>query len=167
MPTAKTDSPAHTLRAVGKMGALYLEANVKPDQILAVAWGRTLSEVARALGDQAIKGLVVAQSFGGLNSGESFNPSRVTSLVAEKFHARVYHLLCSGDRCYEGTKGGLAGRRRGQSSSRCGATRFVFHGGNRDSENQRCDRGERVSRSVNARSSQGQGSRGRHLSSLL
>jgi DNA-binding transcriptional regulator LsrR (DeoR family) len=91
-PTASTDSDADALRAVGKLGALYLEANVKADQILAVAWGRTLFEVARALADHPVRGLVVAQSFGGLNSGESFNHSRVTSLVAEKFHARVYHL---------------------------------------------------------------------------
>jgi DNA-binding transcriptional regulator LsrR (DeoR family) len=92
VPTAKADLPADVMHAVSKMGALYLQSNVKPDQILAVAWGRTLLEVARALENHPVKGLVVAQSFGGLNNGESFNPLRVTSLVAEKFHARVYHL---------------------------------------------------------------------------
>jgi DNA-binding transcriptional regulator LsrR (DeoR family) len=92
VPTAKADLPADVMQAVSKMGALYLQSNVKPDQILAVAWGRTLLEVARTLENHPVKGLVVAQSFGGLNNGESFNPLRVTSLVAEKFHARVYHL---------------------------------------------------------------------------
>jgi DNA-binding transcriptional regulator LsrR (DeoR family) len=92
VPTAKTDLATDVLQAVSKMGALYLQANVKPDQILAVAWGRTLLEVARSLENHPVKGLVVAQSFGGLNNGESFNPLRVTSLVAEKFQARVYHL---------------------------------------------------------------------------
>jgi DNA-binding transcriptional regulator LsrR (DeoR family) len=92
VPTAKTDLATDILQAVSKMGALYLQANVKPDQILAVAWGRTLLEVARSLENHPVRGLVVAQSFGGLNNGESFNPLRVTSLVAEKLHARVYHL---------------------------------------------------------------------------
>jgi DNA-binding transcriptional regulator LsrR (DeoR family) len=49
-------------------------------------------EVARALSDKPVSGLIVAQSLGGLNSGESFDLSRVTSLVGEKLHARVYHL---------------------------------------------------------------------------
>src|SRR5262249_31176764 len=80
------------LRSVAKTGALYLESTLKPHQILAVAWGRTLLEVALSLRDTPIEGLVVAQSTGGLNSGEFFNPSRVTTLVGERLHARVYHL---------------------------------------------------------------------------
>jgi DNA-binding transcriptional regulator LsrR (DeoR family) len=92
VPTSKTGTEADVMRAVGKTGALYLETNLKPDQILTIAWGRMMFEVARALSDKPVPGLVVAQSFGGLNSGESFNPSRVTSLVGEKLHARVYHL---------------------------------------------------------------------------
>ncbi len=92
VPTSKTDSESDVMRAVGKTGALYLETNLKADQILTIAWGQMMFEVARALSDKPVSGLVVAQSFGGLNSGESFNPSRVTSLVGEKLHARVYHL---------------------------------------------------------------------------
>jgi DNA-binding transcriptional regulator LsrR (DeoR family) len=92
VPTAQHDSGSDVIRAVGKTGALYLETNIKPDQILTICWGRMMYEVASALAEKPVSGLVVAQSFGGLNSGESFNPSRVTSLVAEKLHARVYHL---------------------------------------------------------------------------
>jgi DNA-binding transcriptional regulator LsrR (DeoR family) len=92
VPTSKTDTEADVVQAVGKTGALYLETNLKPDQILTIAWGRMMFEVARALSDKPVSGLIVAQSFGGLNSGESFDPSRVTSLVGEKLHARVYHL---------------------------------------------------------------------------
>jgi DNA-binding transcriptional regulator LsrR (DeoR family) len=92
VPTSKMDTPGEILRAVGRTGALYLQAKLKPEDTLAVAWGKALYEVACALPDHPISGLVVAQSMGGLNSGTSAIPSRVTSLVAEKLHARIYHL---------------------------------------------------------------------------
>jgi DNA-binding transcriptional regulator LsrR (DeoR family) len=92
VPTSKIDGESDVIRAVGRTGALYLETNIKPDQILTISWGRMMYEVASALTEKPVSGLVVAQSFGGLNTGESFNPSRVTSLVGEKLHARVYHL---------------------------------------------------------------------------
>jgi DNA-binding transcriptional regulator LsrR (DeoR family) len=57
-----------------------------------VTWGRTMLEVALALREHPVRGLVVAQTLGGLNSAGSFSPSRVTSLFAEKLHARTYHL---------------------------------------------------------------------------
>ena len=92
VPTSKRDGESDVVRAVGRTGALYLETNIKPDQILTICWGRMMYEVASALTEKPVSGLVVAQSFGGLNTGESFNPSRVASLVGEKLHARVYHL---------------------------------------------------------------------------
>jgi DNA-binding transcriptional regulator LsrR (DeoR family) len=92
VPTAKTDTPVEVIQAVGRTGALYLQAKLQPDEILAVAWGKTLLEVARALPDHPVSGLVIAQSMGGLNSGASAIPSRVISLVAERLHARIYHL---------------------------------------------------------------------------
>ena len=92
VPTSKIDGESDVIRAVGRTGALYLETNIRPDQILTICWGRMMYEVASALTEKPVSGLVVAQSFGGLNTGESFNPSRVTSLVGEKLHARVYHL---------------------------------------------------------------------------
>jgi DNA-binding transcriptional regulator LsrR (DeoR family) len=92
VPTAKTDTDIDVLRALGKAGAMYLQASLKPDQILTISWSQTLLEVARALDYQPVSGLVVAQSFGGLNGGILFNPSQVTSLFADKLHARAYHL---------------------------------------------------------------------------
>ena len=92
VPTAEGDTEVDRRRAVGKAGALYLEVNLKPDQIFAVTWGRTMLEVALALRNHPVRGLVVAQTLGGLNSAGSFSPSRVTSLFAEKLHARTYHL---------------------------------------------------------------------------
>jgi DNA-binding transcriptional regulator LsrR (DeoR family) len=90
VPASKTDSDADGMRAVARTVALYLQARIQPHQILAIAWGKTMFEVARALDENPMEGLVVAQSIGGLNSGEAFNPLQVTSLIGEKLHARIY-----------------------------------------------------------------------------
>jgi DNA-binding transcriptional regulator LsrR (DeoR family) len=92
VPTSKTDTSAEVLQAVGRTGALYLQAKLQTGETLAVAWGKALLEVARALPDHSVSGFVVAQSMGGLNSDTSAIPSRVASLIAEKLHARIYHL---------------------------------------------------------------------------
>ena len=92
VPISDLDSEEDIRRACAKTGALYLEATLQPHQILAIAWGQTMFEVARALRETPVEGLVVAQSTGGLNRSGFFNPSRVTSLFGEKLHAQVYHL---------------------------------------------------------------------------
>jgi DNA-binding transcriptional regulator LsrR (DeoR family) len=92
VPTSAAHTKADIRRAVGEMGALYLENNLRPNQVITIAWGRTLLEVARALNEMPLKGAIVAQSLGGLNSGQTFNPFGVASLFGEKLHAPVYQL---------------------------------------------------------------------------
>src|SRR5580692_10542061 len=92
VPTSAAHSEADIRRAVGEMGALYLESNLRPKQVITIAWGKTLLEVARALNEMPLKGATVAQSLGGLNSGKTFNPYGVASLFGEKLHAPVYQL---------------------------------------------------------------------------
>jgi deoxyribonucleoside regulator len=92
VPTSVGHTEADVLRAVGEMGALYLENNIQPNQVVTLSWGKTLLEVARALNENPVKGAVIAQTLGGLNSGHTFNPYRVASLFGEKLHAPVYHL---------------------------------------------------------------------------
>jgi DNA-binding transcriptional regulator LsrR (DeoR family) len=92
VPTSAKHSEADLLRAVGEMGALYLENNIQPNQVIALAWGKTLLEVGHALNENPVKGVVIAQTLGGLNSGLTFNPYRAASLLGEKLHAPVYHL---------------------------------------------------------------------------
>jgi deoxyribonucleoside regulator len=65
VPTSKRDTESDVIRAVGRTGALYLETNIKPHQILTISWGRMMYEVASALTEKPVSGLVVAQSFGG------------------------------------------------------------------------------------------------------
>jgi DNA-binding transcriptional regulator LsrR (DeoR family) len=92
VPTSVEHTEADVLRAVGEMGALYLENNIQPDQVITVTWGKTLLEVARAVNENPVKGVVIAQTLGGLNSGHIFNPYRAASVLGEKLHAPVYHL---------------------------------------------------------------------------
>lgn len=92
VPTSIEHSDADVLRAVGEMGALYLENHLQPNQIINLTWGKTLQEVARSLHEHPVKGVVIAQTLGGLNSGHTVNPYRVASLFGEKLHAPVYHL---------------------------------------------------------------------------
>ena len=92
VPTSVGHTEADILRAVGEMGALYLENNIQPNQVITITWGRTLLEVARALNEIPLKGAMIAQSLGGLNSGHTFNPYGVASLFGEKLHAPVYQL---------------------------------------------------------------------------
>ena len=92
IPTPESLDEGEVLRSLGKAAALYLESTLKPGEVLGTAWGATMLEVARALKSSPVEGLVVAQSLGGLNSGEGFNPIRVAALMAEKLEARVYHL---------------------------------------------------------------------------
>src|SRR3984893_10668694 len=65
VPTSVGHTEADILRAVGEMGALYLENNVQPNQVLTIAWGKTVLEVARALNESPVNGAMIAQSLGG------------------------------------------------------------------------------------------------------
>ncbi len=79
-------------RSLGKAGAAYLESTVQPDEILVTAWGATMLEVALAMSHKPVPGVRIAQSLGGVSTADHFNPTRVASLMGEKFDARVYHL---------------------------------------------------------------------------
>ncbi len=94
VPTSVDHADNDILRVVSEMGALYFENHIQPNQVVTVTWGRTLLQVARALNENPVRGVAVAQTLGGLNSGHTYNlnPYRVASLFGEKLHAPVYHL---------------------------------------------------------------------------
>lgn len=92
VPVPQGASSLETLQAIGKAGALLLEKTLQPGEVLATAWGIAVLEVARALTGKKIEGLMLAQAIGCANSGESFNPIRLASIMGEKLGARVYHL---------------------------------------------------------------------------
>lgn len=92
VPTPPEADAAMINRSLGKAGALFLEGAIKPGSVLATAWGATMLEVALTLSGKIIENLTIAQSLGELSTADSFNPSRIAWLMAEKLGARVYHL---------------------------------------------------------------------------
>lgn len=92
VPTAENANSEQIKQALGKAAALLLEKTLQPDQVMATTWGGTIMEAVNALSGRKIPGLVLAQAVGSLNSGESFNPIRLASLMAEKLGAKAYHL---------------------------------------------------------------------------
>jgi DNA-binding transcriptional regulator LsrR (DeoR family) len=82
-------SAAH---ALGKAGALYLEKTLAPGDILATGWGVTMLELAQALSGKSVPDLTVAQLLGGFSTADSFNPSKIASLMADRLSAKLYHL---------------------------------------------------------------------------
>lgn len=92
VPVPQGASALETHQALGKAGAMLLEKTMQPGEVLATAWGVTVLEVARALSGKKIEGTMLAQAIGCANSGESFNPIRLASIMGEKLGARVYHL---------------------------------------------------------------------------
>jgi len=92
VPTPGSLDALSLTAALGKACALYLEKTLEPGEILATGWGLTLLEAARALSSRAVPDLTVAQLLGGFSNADAFNPSKVASLIADKLHARLYHL---------------------------------------------------------------------------
>lgn len=77
---------------LGQASALYLERILRPGETLAVGWGQTLLEVAKALRAKPQADMKVAQLMGGLSSGAALNPSTVAAILAEKLQARHHYI---------------------------------------------------------------------------
>ena len=92
VPTLPGADTAAVNRALGAMGALYLEKVLTPGDVIATAWGATMLEVAQALSGRTVDDVTIAQSLGGLSTADSFNPGRVATLMGDKLGARTYHL---------------------------------------------------------------------------
>lgn len=92
VPLPADVSARQVWQGVGQAGALYLEQVLGSGETLAVGWGQTLLEVAKALQAKPLEDLTVAQLMGGLPSGTALNPSTVVSLLAEKLQARHYYI---------------------------------------------------------------------------
>lgn len=92
VPSPEKAETAAIYEAIGRAGALLLQRRLADGQVIATTWGTTLMEMAKSLEPQKVSGLVLAQSVGSLNSGESFSPIRLATVMAEKLGAKCYHL---------------------------------------------------------------------------
>lgn len=92
-PAPKGSTTGELTRNLGKAGALYVEANLRAGDILAVGWGLTIVEMAGALsGAKDIEDLTVAQLVGVFSTTDMYNPGSIVSRFAERLRARLFHL---------------------------------------------------------------------------
>lgn len=80
---------------LGKAGAFALAEVLQKDDIIGIAWGRTVLAVAKAISlPQPIENLTVAQICGSPNGlSADFSPESCSSLLANKLGARNVNLL--------------------------------------------------------------------------
>ena len=93
IPSSTKDDGRTGRDRLGGAGAALLRSLLKPNQVLGVAWGRTMLSLARALDQQVIPGLKVAQIAGSSLGGEDISPEFCTSLIAQRLGARCVNFL--------------------------------------------------------------------------
>lgn len=89
------NSNEDTARGIGIAGAMHMNNILTPDDVLGVAWGETLYNVARHLNPIKIKNgkkLQVVQLMGGLSFSDKINPQEIVKLIAAKLNAQGYWL---------------------------------------------------------------------------
>lgn len=80
------------LMRIGEAGASYLRAMLQPEDVLGVAWGRTVLAMSNALVDSSIDGLSVVQVVGSMASDDGFSAEECTSNIARRLGGRAIHL---------------------------------------------------------------------------
>lgn len=82
------------IERLGNAGARVLEQHVEPNDVIGVAWGRTVLAAARAISsNHAIPSLTVVQVYGSTFGTTDFSPEFCTSLLANRLGARCVNLL--------------------------------------------------------------------------
>lgn len=78
---------------VGKAGANFVESALAPDDILGVAWGRTVQTLANNLSEQSLSNLQVVQVIGSQRgTSDGFSSEECVSLISHKLHAKAVNL---------------------------------------------------------------------------
>ena len=81
---------------VGRAGARLLAQTLRPDDILGVAWGRTVLSLSYALPPLALPSVTVVQIAGSAVSTGEFSPEFCTSNISSRIGARCVNLFAPG-----------------------------------------------------------------------
>jgi len=85
---------ADLVNRLGDAGARFLGEQLQPDDVIGVAWGRTVLAAARAMSrSNAVSPLTVVQVAGSSMASWDFSPELCTSLLANRLGARCSNLL--------------------------------------------------------------------------
>ncbi len=92
VPARPEAGDAPTLRQrLGAAGAQALMPHLRPDTVLGVAWGRTMSELGAALPQREFGDLSVVQISGSSLGDDTASPEYCTILIARRLGARCYN----------------------------------------------------------------------------
>lgn len=81
---------------LGRLGARVLEQGLAEDEVIGVAWGRTVLALSRALSPMQFPGVTVAQVTGSSMATYDFSPELCTSNIASRLSARCVNLHAPG-----------------------------------------------------------------------
>ncbi|WP_319531985.1 sugar-binding transcriptional regulator [uncultured Cohaesibacter sp.] len=78
---------------IGKAGASFMEGTLNPDDVVGVAWGRTVQALADNLVEQSMSNLCVVQVMGSQSGAtDGFSSEECVSLMSLKLRAKTAHL---------------------------------------------------------------------------
>ncbi|WP_428377400.1 sugar-binding transcriptional regulator [Lichenicoccus sp.] len=86
--------PVH--ERVGHAGARLLAGQLRPDDVLGVAWGRTVYALSEAMPQLDLPGMSVVQVMGSAVGGERFTAELCTSNIAGRVRGRCIYLHAPG-----------------------------------------------------------------------
>ncbi len=87
-------SAADLVDRLGDAAARLLAEQLRPGDVIGVAWGRTVLAAARAITlAEPVSPLTVVQVAGSSTSSEDFSPELCTSVLSSRLHARCVNLL--------------------------------------------------------------------------
>lgn len=81
---------------IGLLGARILEHKIEDDDVIGVAWGRTVMSLSKALSPANKPGVTVAQVTGSSIATYDFSPELCTSNIAARLNARCVNLHAPG-----------------------------------------------------------------------
>lgn len=87
-----TPSQEAVFESLGRAGAWYLERVLKDGDLVGIAWGRTLKQVALSIKRAEVKHLKFVTLVGGLTSSASLNPYTIGEKLASIFEGECYYL---------------------------------------------------------------------------
>ncbi|MXN51006.1 sugar-binding transcriptional regulator [Shinella sp. AETb1-6] len=81
---------------IGRLGARIFEQKLEKDDVVGVAWGRTVMALSKALSPTSMPGVTVAQVTGSSIATYDFSPELCTSNIAARLNARCVNLHAPG-----------------------------------------------------------------------
>ncbi|SIQ68109.1 DNA-binding transcriptional regulator LsrR, DeoR family [Rhizobium sp. RU20A] len=94
LPASGTGAPVH--ERLGLLAARILEQKLHDDDVIGVAWGRTVMAMSRALAPAHMPGATIAQVTGSSIATYDFSPELCTSNIAARLNARCVNLHAPG-----------------------------------------------------------------------